>query len=161
MPTTDRVAGHHRDHRLRSSADLHLQVEHVEPADALTGHRVVAEVAVVAADALVATGTEREVALPGQDDDADRVVVAGQVERVLQLEQGLRAERVAHLRPVYRDLGDPLGHLVPDVPVVTGRRPIRAWLDRAGRRIDRPAPVGTRTAAHRSPPAGPRPHPNR
>ena len=54
VAAADRVARDHRDHRLRQPADLHLEVEHVEAADA-----VVADVAVVAADALVAAGAER------------------------------------------------------------------------------------------------------
>ena len=89
----------------------------------LLGHLVVAEVAVVAPDALVAAGAERLGALPGEDDHADVVVVTGAVERVGQLEQGLRPEGVAHLRPADRDLGDPLRRgLVADVAVaVVGR----------------------------------------
>ena len=39
-------------------------------------------------------------------------VVAGVVERVAELEQGLGPERVAHLGPADRDLGDALGRLV-------------------------------------------------
>ena len=54
VPAADRVPGDHRDHRLGQPADLHLEVEHVEPADA-----VVVAVAVVAAHALVAAGAER------------------------------------------------------------------------------------------------------
>ena len=77
-------------------------------------------VAVVAADALVATGAEGLVARTGEDDHADAGVVAGPVERVLQLEQRLRPEGVAHLGPVDRDLGDPLGGVVEDVVVLTG-----------------------------------------
>ena len=59
VAAADRVARDHRDDRLRAAADLDLQVEHVEPADALLGDLVVADVAVVAADALVAAGAER------------------------------------------------------------------------------------------------------
>ena len=58
---------------------------------------VVADVAVVATDPLVAAGAERLVALAGEDDHADLVVVTRAVERVGELEQRLRPERVAHL----------------------------------------------------------------
>ena len=50
-------------------------------------------VAVVAADALVAAGAERVGTLAGEDDHADVAVVAGALERVLQLEERLRAGR--------------------------------------------------------------------
>ena len=78
VAAADRVPRDHRDHRLREPADLDLEVEHVEAADA-----VVADVAVVAADALVATGAERVGPLAGEDDHADVAVVAGLLERVL------------------------------------------------------------------------------
>ena len=88
-------------------ADLHLEVEHVEPADA-----VVVAVAVVAAHALVAARAERLGALAGEDDHADRRVVARELERVAELEQRAGPERVAHLGPADRDLGDAVGGLV-------------------------------------------------
>ena len=49
--------------------------------------------------------------------DADVTVVAGALERVLELEEGLGPEGVAHLGPADGDLGDPLGGLVADVAV--------------------------------------------
>jgi hypothetical protein len=49
VATAYRVSGNHRDDGLRQPADLDLEVEHVEPPDA-----VVADVPVVAANALVA-----------------------------------------------------------------------------------------------------------
>ena len=58
VPAADRVAGDHRDHRLRQAPDLHVEVADVEAADALLGDLVVADVAVVAADPLVAAGAE-------------------------------------------------------------------------------------------------------
>ena len=58
VAAADRVAGDHRDDRLRSAADLHVEVADVEPADALLGDLVVADVAVVAADPLVAARAE-------------------------------------------------------------------------------------------------------
>ena len=88
VTAADRVARDHRDDRLRKPADLHLQIEHVEAPDAL-----VVAVAVVAADALVAARAERLGTLAGEDDDADLRVVAGDLERVAQLEQRLRAGR--------------------------------------------------------------------
>ena len=107
VAAADRVARDHRDHRLRQPADLHLQVEHVEAADA-----VVVAVAVVAAHALVAARAERLGALAGEDDHADRRVVAGELERVAELEQRAGPERVAHLGPADRDLGDAVGGVV-------------------------------------------------
>ena len=46
------------------------------------------------------------VALAGEDDDADRRVVAGPFERVGELEQGAGPEGVADLGARDRDLGD-------------------------------------------------------
>ena len=50
-------------------------------------------------------------------------IVAGGGERVGQLDEGLRAEGVAHLGTADRDLGDALGRLVTDVAVVAGLDP--------------------------------------
>ena len=103
MAAADRVAGDHRDHRLRQAADLDVQVADVEAADALLGDLVVADVAVVAADPLVAARAEGLVAGAGEDDRADLDVVAGATERVAQLGERLRPEGVADLGPVDRD----------------------------------------------------------
>ncbi len=119
MAAADRIAGDHGDDRLRQPPDLDLKVQHVQPRDA-----AVIDVPVLGTDPLVAPGTERLRPFPGQDDHADRRVVAGDVERLRQLEEGLRAERVANLRPVDRDLRDALGGFVPDVLVVAGPLPI-------------------------------------
>ena len=59
LAAADRVAGDRGDHRLRQAPDLDVEVADVEPADALLGDLVVADVAVVAADPLVAAGAER------------------------------------------------------------------------------------------------------
>src|SRR4029077_8121355 len=48
VTATDRVAGDHRDDRLRRAPDLDLQVEDVQSADAVLGDVVVTDVAVVA-----------------------------------------------------------------------------------------------------------------
>ena len=120
VPAADRVTGDHRDDGLGQPPDLDLEVEDVEPADA-----VVADVAVVAADPLVAAGAERLGPLAGEDDHADRGVVAGALEGVQQLEQGPRPEGVAHLGPADRDLGDlpadPSGPLGPTTSAVSYR----------------------------------------
>ncbi len=63
VAAADRVAGHHRHDRLGRAADLDLEVEHVEAADAVLGDVVVTDVAVVAADALIAARAEGHVAL--------------------------------------------------------------------------------------------------
>ena len=54
VPTAYRIPSNHGNDWLRRAPDLHLQVEDVEPADALGGDVVVTDVAVVATDALVA-----------------------------------------------------------------------------------------------------------
>ena len=75
MPAADGVAGDHGDDGLGDGADLFLQIEHVE-----ARHAVAADVAGVAAHLLVAAGAERLVALAGEDDDADRRILMGEVE---------------------------------------------------------------------------------
>ena len=54
VAASDRVAGHGGDHGLWGAPDLHVQVADVESPDALLGDLVVAHVAVVAADPLIA-----------------------------------------------------------------------------------------------------------
>ena len=135
VTAADRVARDHGHDRLRQPPDLHVEVADVEAADALLGDLVVADVAVVATDPLVAAGAERLVAGAGEDDRADVGVVAGAVERVAELGEGLRAERVVDVRPVDRDLRD-------------RRRPSR----RGGRRTRRRPP--TRSARRARPRAG-------
>jgi hypothetical protein len=98
------------------------------------GDLVVAHVPVVAANALVAARAERFVAGAGEDDHADRGVVAGAVERVLQLEQRLRPERVAHFRPVDRDLGD--GAVAVDIRVFVSNVAVLAGGGPRGARTD-------------------------
>ena len=105
VPAADRVAGDHRDDRLRQAAHLHVQVGDVEAPDRFAAG--VGQVARVAADALVAARAERERALAGEDHDADLGVLARALERVGQLDDGLRAKRVADLGAVDRDLRDP------------------------------------------------------
>ena len=85
VAAADCVAGDHRDDRLREAADLDVQLADVEAADALLGDLVVADVAVVAADPLVAARAERLVAGAGEDDRADAGVVAGAAEGVAHL----------------------------------------------------------------------------
>ena len=75
VAAADRVAGDHRDDRLGQAADLDVQVGDVEAPDG-AGLPGSVDVARVAAHALVAAGAERERALAGEDDDADRRVLA-------------------------------------------------------------------------------------
>ena len=117
VAAADGVAGHHGDDRLRQAAHLHLQVGDVEAPERFA----LGDVAGVAPDPLVAARAERLLALAGEDDDADLGVLAGQLERRRDLDQRLRAERVEHLRPVDRDLGDPLRLLVADVLELAAR----------------------------------------
>src|SRR6266511_4064654 len=126
VPAADRVAGDHRDHWLGEPADLDLEVEDVQAADA-----VVADVAVIAADPLVATRAERLRAFTGEHDHAHPGVVAGALEGVLELEERAGPEGVADLGPTDRDLGDSLGELVADVAVlgVGARLPVERRSD--------------------------------
>src|SRR4029434_9875788 len=66
MTTAERVPSDHGDHRLGCPPDLDLEVEDVEPADPLVGDGVVAEIAVVTADSLVAAGAEGKLSRDGQ-----------------------------------------------------------------------------------------------
>ena len=120
VAAADRVAGDHRHHRLRQAPHLHLQVGDVEAAE----RGALGDVAGVAADPLVAARAERLLALAGEDDHADLGVLAGRLERGGDLDQRLRAEGVAHLGPVDRDLRDPVRLLVADVLVLAGRLPL-------------------------------------
>jgi hypothetical protein len=121
LPAADGVAGHHGDDGLRQPPDLHVQVGDVEAADGgALGH-----VAGVAAHALVAARAEGERAFAGEHDHADGGVLARPLQRVGDLDDRLRPERVAHLRPVDRDLRDAVaGVLVADVLVGPGGCPV-------------------------------------
>src|SRR5256885_4007789 len=114
------VTGDHGDDRLGEAPDLDLDVQDVEPADAL---RV--DIAVVAATPLVAARAEGFIARPGQDDDTDAGIVARGLECPAHLEHGRGPEGVAHLRTVDRDLGDPVPGLVDDVLILAGGGPGR------------------------------------
>ena len=124
MPAADGVAVHHGDDGLGHHADEALQVQHVEARDVVLAH-----VAAVAADLLVAAGAERLVLMAaavvdaGQDDDADGRVVARLAERVVQLGDGERGERVASLGPIDADLGDTACCFVDDLAVRLARLP--------------------------------------
>src|SRR5262245_57852436 len=102
------ITGDHRHHRLWRAADLNVQIADVQATDALSGHLVVADVAVVAADLLVAARAECLVAGAREDDRSNLEIVAGACERVPELGKRLWSERISALGPVDRDLGDPL-----------------------------------------------------
>src|SRR5262249_50853224 len=73
---------------------------------------------------------ERLVTLAGQDDDSDRLVLAGDRERSGDLDQRLRPECVVHFRPADGDLGDAVGGgFVPDIGVVAGCGPANVSAD--------------------------------
>jgi hypothetical protein len=120
LAAADREAVDERDHRDRQRADLALEVQHVE-----TGQPVATDVAAGRAlVVVVATGAERDVARPGQQDAADPGVIPDPRERVDHLRDRLRAERVADLGTVDRDLRDPgAGVLVADVAVLRDAGP--------------------------------------
>jgi hypothetical protein len=123
----DGVAGNHGHDRLGKAPDLDLEIEHVEASDALPGHGIVADVAVVPPDLLVAARAEGIGTLAGEDDGAHRRVVAGDGEGVGQLEESLRPERVSDLGPGDGQLGDALRHVDVDVLVHTTAFPCRQW----------------------------------
>ena len=118
VAAADRVASDHGDDRLGDGSDLALQVQYVE-----ARHPVVADVAAVAADALVAAGTERHLAGACQDDHAHGSVLVRLTEGVLQLEQRLGSEGVADLGAIDCDLGDAIGDLVENVAVFLNAAP--------------------------------------
>ena len=76
----DRVAGDHRHHRLGKTADCDVEVADVEPPHASLGDGVVADVPVIAPDALVAAGAERVGSGAREDDRRDLEVVACELE---------------------------------------------------------------------------------
>ena len=84
-------------------ADQLLQVEHVEPR-----HAVAADVALGRRAPADRRRCRTRVAFAGEDDDAHARVLARVGERVEELLHRLRAEGVAHLRPVDRDARDAL-----------------------------------------------------
>src|SRR3954453_11460988 len=106
VPAADRVARDHRHHRLRKPPDLNMEVPDVEPPDPLLRHLVVADVAVVAPDPLVATRAEGLGPSSGEDDRGHLHVIPGAGEGIAQLGEGGWAERVVDLGPVDRDLRD-------------------------------------------------------
>src|SRR5205085_6905629 len=101
VTAADRVACDHRDHRLRKTSNLFLDIENVEPRNAFG-----VDVAGFAAYALIATGTERLVPLAGEDHHADVGVVAREIEGLLQFADRLGPEGIAHLGTIDRDLAN-------------------------------------------------------
>ena len=92
--------------------------------DGVGGLAVGVLVAGAAADPLVAAGAEGPAAVPrrravaGEQHAADVRGHPGVVERPVELVDGVRAERVAHLGPVERDPDDRPVAVRRDVPVV-------------------------------------------
>src|SRR5690606_33367467 len=103
VAAADSVAVDKGDDRDRQGADLTLEVQDVEPGDAV-GSDVAPGVALVT---LVAAGAERPVPGPGEQHASDRRVVADPREGVDELADRFRPERVVDLGPVDRDLRDP------------------------------------------------------
>ena len=98
-----------------------MQVRHVEASD----RGAARDVPGVASDALVAAAAEGLVALAGEDDHADRRVLARLLQGVADLDQRLGPEGVAHLGAVDRDLRDAVaGQLVADVLVIGRGSPV-------------------------------------
>ena len=118
VPAAGRPAVDDRDDDLGHRADQPLHLEDVQPAarrldprlvDGLGGLALGVLVAAAAADPLVAAGAERPAAVlgrravAGQQHAADVGRHPGVVEHPVELVDGVRPERVAHLRPVERD----------------------------------------------------------
>ena len=90
---------------------------------------VPAHVARVAAHPLVAPGAERVLPVPrrtftGEQHHADRGILAGVAKRLLQLDQRLRAEGVAHLGAIEGDARDAVRLPVGDVVVFLDGLPV-------------------------------------
>src|SRR5271169_4213685 len=113
------------DDRLGQTSNLDLQVQDVQAPHAVLGDIVVAHVAVVAANTLIASGAKGVGAGAREDDDPDRNVVARTFESASQLKQGLGTKGVAHLRSVDGDPGNAVTHFVNDVAVVAA--PLPKW----------------------------------
>src|SRR5699024_9823002 len=140
VPTAGGPAVDQADHDFRHGADqsLHLQDVQATALDLRSSlvHalgtsggdvRIVAGGVLItgtAADALVTTGAEcppavlRGRSVAGQQDGADVRGAARVVERAVQLVDGVRAEGVAHLRPVEGDADDAVGAALAGVAVV-------------------------------------------
>lgn len=95
----DRVAGHHADDRLGQAADLHLEIQHVEPR-----HAVAADVSGLPPHALVASRTEGFRAGAGKHHHADGCVLPRVCHAPRHLLYRVRRERVALGRAIYCDL---------------------------------------------------------
>src|SRR5712692_6651011 len=116
VPAADRKAVDHGDHRLWDVPDRAVERLHVHgPLD--LGASGARRVAALTALLLVAARAECLVARARQHHHADGRVPARVRERLGQLGDGPRAERVAHLGPVDRDPGDAVPLLVVDVRV--------------------------------------------
>src|ERR1700693_2118556 len=114
VPAAGGPAADKADHHLRHEPDQPLHLQDVQPPGARRIHRVGGLacrvlVAGAAADALVAAGAERPAAVAwarpvaGEQHHADVGRHPRVVERAVQLVDGVRAERVAHLGAVERD----------------------------------------------------------
>jgi hypothetical protein len=99
---------------------LNLEIEHVETPNALARDIVITDVAVVAANRLIATRAKGVGAGTGEDDRADRDVVAGPFEGVGEFEEGLGAKGVSPFGSIDRDAGNPFTHLIDDVVELAG-----------------------------------------
>lgn len=108
VTAADGIPCHHRDHRFWTGADLALEIQHVQVVRA----RIILVSAVVTADFLIAAGAEGFLPFPGEDDDADSVIVAGIRQRLDHLFYGQWTKRVAHLWTVDGDFGDTIGGFV-------------------------------------------------
>lgn len=119
MPAPDRVPGHHCDNRLRAGAHLALEIKHVETVNAL-----LILVTGLAANLLIAAGAKRLVPFAGENNHADLFIFPSVDQGLRHFIYGQRAERIANLRAIDRDFGDPLGFVVLDIGVGSGGFPI-------------------------------------
>ena len=119
LAATDRVAVDQGDHGDGQGSDLALEVQDVEP-----GQTVRADIPAALLVALVAARAEGLVAGAGQQDAADRGVIADPPEGIDQFLDRLGAEGVVDLRPIDHDAGDTsAGMLIADVLVLCDAGP--------------------------------------
>ena len=110
VAATDGETIDHGDDGLRETADLHLDIEHVEARHAIGTH-----VAAAPLDIHVATSAEGDIACAREDYDADILRLAAVAERLAHLPRCERRESIAPTRAVDGDLGDVVELLEKDL----------------------------------------------
>ena len=98
-----------------------MEVQHIEPRNSV----VVSDIARMTPHTLVSSRTKGFVSLAGKQDASHLRILANPLEGIDQFLDGLGPESIANLRPVDRDLGDPVVQIfVADIFVFKNRLPI-------------------------------------